>query len=155
MYYPDEAYKYFENIMKIMGAAIQATQIKFDENSEKENITHFIDLREHLIETLTCIFSVMKDNKKAKDFIPYVSGIVKYINTIVQDYANSIEIIKTGLFLLVDFCDCYKKDIKSILNIEIVKHMINKLENDKDESRNENTITGIEWAKNTISEIYY
>ena len=151
---PDEAYKSFESIMKIMGSAIQATQITFNENSEKENISHFINLREHLIETLTCIFSVMKDNDKAKDFIPYVNGIVNYIHFIVNDYANSIEIIKNGLFLLVDFCDCYKNDIKPLLNIEIIKNMINKIENDKTESNNDSTRAGIEWAKSIIGELY-
>ena len=151
---PDEAYKSFESIMKIMGSAIQATQIKFNENSEKENIAHFINLREHLIETLTCIFSVMKDIDKARDFIPYVHGIVHYIHFIVDDYANSIEIIKNGLFLLVDFCECYKNDIKPLLNIEIIKKMINQIENDKIESNNESTRTGIEWAKSIISDLY-
>ena len=151
---PDEAYKSFESIMKIMGSAIQATQIKFNENSEKENISHFINLREHLIETLTCIFSVMKDIDKARDFIPYVNGIVHYIHFIADDYANSIEIIKNGLFLLVDFCECYKNDIKPLLNIEIIKNMINKIENDKTESNNDSTRAGIEWAKSIIGELY-
>lgn len=151
---PEEARKSFESIMKIMGAAIQATQIKFNENSEKENIAHFINLREHLIETLTCIFSIMRDIDKAKDFIPYVNGIVNYIFFIIDDYAISFEIIKNGLFLLVDFCDCYRHDIKPILNIEIIKNMINKIESDNNGNINEDIRDGIEWTKKILAELY-
>ena len=150
---PNEAFKSFSNIMKIMGEAMQATQIQFDENSEKENISHFIDLREHIIETLTCIFSAVKDIDKTKEFIPYVKFIVNYIQIIAEDFANSINILRDGLFLLVDFCDCYKADILAIIKIEIIKNMINKIERDENESENEGTITGIEWAKSVFNEI--
>ena len=101
---PNEAFKSFNHIMKILGSAIQATQIKFDENSEKENCIHFIDLREHILETLTCIFLAVKDLDKIKEFIPYVECIVNYINFIANDYANSINILRDGLLLLADFC---------------------------------------------------
>ena len=93
---PNEAFKSFQNIMKIMGDAIQATMIKIDENTEIDNINHFIDLREHILENLTCIFSAVKEIDRTKDFIPFVKCIVKYINTIVDDCANSVAIMKIG-----------------------------------------------------------
>jgi hypothetical protein len=151
---PDEAFKYFDKIMKILGSAIQATQVKFDENCEKDNCAHFIDLREHIIETLTCIFSAIKALEKVKDFIPYAECIVKYINFISIDYANSITIMRDGLSLLADFCSSYKSDIKAILNSEIIKNMIQSIENDKNESKVQQTIETVNWAKQVINDIY-
>ena len=150
---PNEAFIFFDNIMKIMGGAMQATEIKFDENSEKENILHFIDLREHILETLNCIFYAVKDNNRTKLFTPYVNAIVQYIYIISNDeYAFSINIIKEGLLLLVDFCACYKFNILQILKKDFIKDMINKIENDKN-GYNETTKNEIEWAKNIINEI--
>ena len=151
---PNEAFKSFQNIMKIMGDAIQATIIKIDENTDFENINHFIDLREHILENLTCIFAAVKEIDRTKDFIPFVKCIVNYINTIVNDCANSVTIMKDGLLLLADFCLSYKADIKAILNIEIIKAMISKVENDKYESRNKETLDNLNWAKQAINDIY-
>ena len=151
---PNEAFKSFQNIMKIMGDAIQATIINIDENADIENINHFKDLREHIIENLTCIFSAVKDVEKTKDFIPFVKCIVNYINKIVNDSATSVTIMKDGLFLLADFCLSYKADIKAILDIEIIKTMITKVENDKNESRSKEAMDGLNWAKQVINDIY-
>lgn len=151
---PNEAFKSFQNIMKIMGDAIQATMIKIDENTEIDNINHFIDLREHILENLTCIFSAVKEIDRTKDFIPFVKCIVKYINTIVDDCANSVAIMKDGLLLLADFCLSYKADIKPILNIETIKNMITKIESDKYESRNKDTLNSLNWAKQVINDSY-
>ena len=102
---PNEAFNFFDNIMKIMSGAMQETQIKFDENSEKKNILHFIDLREHILEALNCIFYAVKDNNNTiKIFTPYVNAIMQYIYIICDDeYAYSTCIIKEGLFLLANF----------------------------------------------------
>ena len=151
---PNEAFKSFENIMKIMGDAIQATIIKIDENTDLENMHHFIDLREHILENLTCIFSAVKEIDKTKDFIPFVKCIVNYINTIVNDCANSVTIMLDGLLLLADFCVSYKADIKAILNIEIIKTMISKVENDKNEIKNQDILNNLNWAKQVMNEIY-
>ena len=151
---PDEAFKYFDNIMKIIGGAIQATQVSFNENSDKDTVKHFIDLREHLLETLTCIFAAMKDIQELKGFVPYVKPIVNYVQFIVEDYASSMTIMKDGLLLIVDFCSCYRTDLLAILNIEIIKKLINKIENDKEESKNEATIKSLEWSKSVLKQTY-
>ena len=150
---PDEGFKSFQNIMKVIGGAMQATQIKIDENNEKENVRYFIDLREHIIESLSCIFSAVKDNNKAKEFIPYVQAIVNYIHFIAEDYANSMEMITDGLFLISDFCSCYKKDIFPILNIDIIKNMISRIENEEKFNDDEKIKYGIQWAKSSIQEV--
>ena len=153
IYSTKEAFKYFEGVMKILGEAIQATQIKMDENDEKENLEHFKDLREHILESLNCVFRAVIENKKTKEFIPYVVCIVNYINFICNDFANSISILKDGLFLLADFCQEYGKDIKSIINIENIKTIIKKIENDKDECNDQETLERLNWAKQAIIQI--
>ena len=154
LYCPCEAFNHFEPVMKILGEAIQATQVKLDENDEKENLEHFINLREHIIESLNCVFNAVREINKTKEFIPYVVCIVNYINFISNDFANSLNIIKDGLFLLADFCKEYGSDIKSIIDIENIKIMIKKIEKDKKEANDQMTIDRLNWAKCAISEIF-
>ena len=135
--------------MKILGSAIQATQIKFDENNDEDNIQFFIDLREHILESLNCVFHCIKTINKKKEFIPYVYCIVNYINFISNDFANSIDIIQNSLYLLASFCEEYNNEIKSLLDMENIKLMIKKIEinKQKDEER-------LKWAKNAIGRIF-
>ena len=154
IYCPNEAFNFFGDVMKILGGAIQATQIKLDENEEKENLEHFINLREHILESLNCIFHAIRKINKIKEFIPYVVCIVNYINFINNDLGNSLNIVKDSLFLLADFCQEYTKDIKSIINIENIKTMIKRIENDEIEGKNELTIERLNWAKSAIGEIF-
>ena len=151
---PNEAFKYFQEVMKLLGEAIQATQVKLDENDEKENLEHFIDLREHILETLNCVYYAVREINKTKEFIPYVVCIVNYINFISNDFTDSLDIIKDGLFLLADFCEAYGNDIKSILDIENIKTMIKKIERDKIEGKDKTTIDRLNWAKIAISGIF-
>ena len=151
---PNEAFKYFQEVMKLLGEAIQATQVKLDENDEKENLEHFIDLREHILETLNCVYYAVREINKTKEFIPYVVCIVNYINFISNDFTDSLDIIKDGLFLLADFCDAYGNDIKSILDIENIKTMIKKIEKDKIEGKDKTTIDRLNWEKIAISGIF-
>ena len=154
LYCPNEAFNYFIDIMKILGGAIQATQIKLEENEDKDNLEYFIILREHILESLNCIFHTIKKINKIKEFIPYVFCIVNYINFITNDFGDSINIYKDGLFLLADFCMEYKNDIKNIINIDNIKNMIKKIENDKNEKNNQITIERLNWVKNSIGEIF-
>ena len=154
LYCPNEAFNYFIDIMKILGGAIQATQIKLEENEDKDNLEYFIILREHILESLNCIFHTIKKINKIKEFIPYVFCIVNYINFITNDFGNSINIYKDGLFLLADFCMEYKNDIKNIINIDNIKNMIKKIENDKNEKNNQITIERLNWVKKSIGEIF-
>ena len=133
---------------------MQATQIKVDENNEKENINYFINLREHIVEALNCIFSAVKDYNKTKEFIPYVNAIVSYILFISEDYASSTSIIKGRLFLIYDFCYCYKNDILAILNIDIIKNMINKIESDTNLIEEEEIEIRIQWAKTILRSVF-
>ena len=158
LYCPDDAFKSFDNIMNVIGSAMQATQIKFDENSEQETCYYFISLREHILETITCIFSAIKDINKTNEFIPFVKSIMTYINIIGNDeFARSVTIMKDGLFLIGDFCNCYKKDMKILLNTLLINDMYNMIENDRIESRDPTTKEGLIWTKKYINEVllYY
>ena len=154
IYCPNEAFKSFENIMKVIGGAIEATKTTFNEASDPETVRYFVTLREHIMETVTCVFSAVKDIQKTKEFIPYVKNIVNYINIICNDYANSIEIINGGLCLIADFCVSYGNDIKPLLNTILIQDMFNKIENDKEVAKNLTIKEGIIWAKNAINSIY-
>ena len=154
IYCPIEGFNYFEQVMKILGEAIQATQINLDENEDKENLEHFINLREHILESLNCVFHAIRNINKIKEFVPYVVCIVNYINFINNDFAISLNIVKDSLFLLADFCQEYTKDIKNIINIENIKTMIKKIENDEIEGKNELTIERLSWAKSAIAGIF-
>lgn len=155
MYCPNDAFKSFDNIMKIIGGAIKVTKINFDENSDQENVLYFISLREQLIETLTCIFMTIKDLNKQDLFIPYVQCIVEYIFCISNDYASSINIIKDGLMLLGDFANAYGKNIKNLLNLETLKDMMHKVENDEIEGKNQITIDGLNFFKQSMNNLFY
>ena len=149
----DDAFKYFNNIMDVIEGAMQATQIKFDENSEQETCKYFISLRESILETITCIFSTVKEINKTEEFVPYASTIINYINFIEDDFAISINIIKDGLFLIGDFCQTYKGYIKNLLDYLLIKEMFNKLENDKIESKDHITLESIKICKYNINEV--
>ena len=152
---PNDAFKSFNNIMKVIGGAIQATQIIFDENSEQETCSYFISLREHILESLTCIFSAVKDIKKTAEFIPYVNTIMKYINFIANDdFACSTIIMQDGLFLISDLCNCYKKDIKVLLDPIVLDKMYKRIENDENAQKDPTISEGLIWAKQSINQIY-
>ena len=153
VYCKNEAFNFFERIMNTIGGAMKATQISFNENSDSDTCIYFIGLREHIIETITCIFSAIKEVQNTKEFVPFVQPIINYINFIANDYACSINIFRDGLFLIGDFCDSYNVDIKQFLDINLIKTMFNKIENDKNEENDENIKIGIEWAKKTINKV--
>ena len=154
MYCPNEAFKSFDNIMKVIGGAIEATQVTFNENSDQDTCRYFTVLREHILEAITCVFSAVKDIQKTKEFIPYVKNIVNYINIVGNDYANSTEIINSGLCLIADLCTSYGHDIKPLLDTKLIQEMFNKVDNDSSLAKNMTLKEGIIWAKNAINSIY-
>ena len=150
----NEAFKFFDKIMVVIGGAMKATSIEFNENSDQETFDYFLALREHLFETITCIFSAVKDINKTQDFIPFINDIVKYINFVGNDYGCPTELMKEGLFLLADFCESYKENIKPLLDIQLIKKMFAKIENDNKEASDITTKNGLDWAKSIFEKIY-
>jgi len=152
---PNEVFIYFDNIMNVIKGAMEATQMDLPDDTDQDNIAHFIDLREHILENITCIFSAIKDINQTKEFIPYVNGIIKYINKISQDsLCSSLSILTQSLFLIGDFCFAYKQDLLPLLDKLILENMINKIENDKVGGKDPKILQGLEWAKNIINGIF-
>ena len=153
MYCPTEGFKNFEDIMKVIGEAMGATKINLPDDTEQDTINHFIDLREHLVENITCIFAAVKDINKTKEFIPYVTNIINYIYFITNDsLCCSLEILIQGLLLIADFCVEYKEDLQPLLNRNAIKDIITKIENDKAVGKNPNRLTELDWAKKCITQ---
>ena len=150
----NEAFKFFDKIMVVIGGAMKATSIEFNENSDQETFDYFLALREHLFETITCIFSAVKDINKTQDFIPFINEIVKYINFVGNDYGCPTDLMKEGLFLLADFCESYKGNIKPLLDIQLIKKMFAKIENDNKEASDITSKNGLDWAKSIFEKIY-
>ena len=155
IYCENEVFKYFDQIMAVIGGAMEATKVTLPDDTDIETINNFIDLREHLLENVTCIFSAIKDIQKTKEFIPYVKVIVQYINLIANDsLCCSISILADGLFLIGDFCECYKSDIRPLLQAETIKNMITKIENDKEGAKEQKIGDALNWAKNCINNVF-
>ena len=141
--------------MNVIKGAMELTQMDLPDDTDQDNIAHFIDLREHILENITCIFSAIKDINQTKEFIPYVNGIIKYINKISQDsLCSSLSILTQSLFLIGDFCFAYKQDLLPLLDKLILENMINKIENDKVGGKDPKILQGLEWAKNIINGIF-
>ena len=147
-----EIFKYFDNIMNIIKGAMEATKESLSIDTETDTINHFRDLREHILETVSCIFSAIKDISKTKEFIPFVNGIIQYINLVSNDsLCCSFSILTQGLFLIADFCTVYQSDLVPLLNRGHIKNMINKIEKDKNIYKDPKFITGLNWAKNNLN----
>jgi len=153
VYNQNEAFKYFNDIMTIIGGAMEATKEELPENTEQDTVNHYIDIREHLLENITCIFSAVKDINKTKEFIPFATVIIKYIFSIANDnLCYSLNILTQGFALIADFCLEYQADLQPLLDTNAIKSMITKIESDKNSSelriRKE-----IEWSKEQINNI--
>ena len=149
-----EIFKYFDSIMNIIKGAMEATKESLSIDTDTDTINHFIDLREHILETISCIFSAIKDISKTKEFIPFVNGIIQYINLVSSDsLCCSLSILSQGLFLIADFCMVYRSDLNPLLNRDNIKNMIYKIENDKNIYKDQKFIQGLNWAKNCLNNV--
>ena len=154
MYCQKEVFVYFDQIMTVIGQAMEATKVILPDDTDIDTINNFIDLREHLLENVTCIFSAIKDVQKTKEFVPFVKAIVEYIHFIANDTScNSITILTDGLFLIGDFCECYKSDIRPLLKGDIIQNMIAKIESDSN-TKDEQNMNTLNWAKDRINNVF-
>ena len=148
----EEGFKYFQDIMSVIGGAMTATKINLPDDTEIETINHFIDLREHLLENIACIFNAVKDISKTKEFIPYVEEIIKYLIFIANDaLCYKLTILIQGICLIGDFCTVYQKDLKPLLNSEELKDIITKIENDKEATKDQRILIELDWAKKSLN----
>ena len=154
IYCQSEVFKYFDNIMSVIGGAMEATKIQLPDDTEQETVNHFIDLREHILGNITCIFSAIKDINKTIEFVPYAKIIIEYIGIISKDsLCYSFQILYQGLLIISDFCVIYKENLKPLLNKDLLMFMINKVEGDKNVTKEARILQELDWAKTCINSI--
>ena len=145
---PKEALKSFDIVMQIIGSGIQALHIKLNQDIDKETQIYFNKLRDCLLDTLSCIFCVIQEIGKTNEFLPFVKPLINFINFICDDMkVISIHVIKSCVKLIINFCKCYGKDIRNIVNFNLVKILINKLEENQEFFNNSDNKKFIVWAK--------
>ena len=145
---PKEALKSFDIVMQIIGSGIQALHIKLNQDIDKETQIYFNKLRDCLLDTLSCIFCVIQEIGKTNEFLPFVKPLINFINFICDDMnIISIHVIKSCVKLIINFCKCYGKDIRNIVNFNLVKILLNKLEENQEFFNNSDNKKFIVWAK--------
>ena len=79
---------YFNEIMGIIGVALDAALFISNDIEDIETIEYFDSLREHILECITCVIHALKDMKKTELFNNYVQGVLDFIFKINQDNYN-------------------------------------------------------------------
>lgn len=157
LFCPQEALKYFNEIIKVVGEAFEAC--KMDYGKEKDNIdfvNYLMELKENLLETMTSIFTAVEDTGKFEAFIPYAKSTIDYINIFLRDNAQlNNGIILNALTLIASFCERYGPNIKPILNIDLLKETIEKFKKNKDEMESKDNYIDytISWAQSAITKV--
>ena len=153
---PREALKSFDIIMQIIGSGIQALQIKLNCKIDLEEQVYFNELRDHLLDTLSCIFCVIQEIDKIDEFLPFVKPIINFINFICTDInIISLDVNKSCIKLIINFSKCYGNIIRPFINFKLIKVLIMKLEENQDNINNskdsEENKKFIEWSKNQLN----
>ena len=141
--------------MKMMGVAFETCLM--DYSSEKDNLDFFnyiMELKEGVLEAMSCIFNAVIDVGKTNYFVPYVKSIVDFINRILRDEAGlNVDIIRNSIALIADFCNVYGKNIKLLLNINLLKDVFEIFKNNKELMDKQQNKDFILWAQNSINEV--
>jgi len=154
LYCKEEAFKYFDDIMKMMGGAFEACQMEFTENDNIDFINYIVELKQYVLETMSCIFTAVEDMHKLNEFVPYAKYTIEFINRILRDQANlSYEIIKSSLGLIADFCKNYGKNVIPLLDISLLKDKIEKFKENEENMKKESEREFILWVQSTISQV--
>ena len=150
-----EIFKYFKEIMKMIGGAVQVCQMDFrNEMDSTDFYNYIIELKDAVLETLGCIFNATVEEEKTNEFIPYAKGVVEFINNLLREEGQlNIDIIRNSIGIIADYCKVYGKDIKPILNSQLLKDSIEKFKNSEEIIDNEQMIQFISWAQNVISKV--
>ena len=155
LYCRQEVFKYFKDIMKMIGGAIQACQMDFRAEMDTiDFINYMVELKENVLETLGCIFNAVVEEQKSEEFIPYAKGVVDFINLILREENQlNFDIIKNSIGIIADYCRVYGKNIKPILNAELLKDCIEKFKKSEECLENEQMKAFIAWAQNCITDV--
>lgn len=150
-----EVFKYFDDIMTMIGGAIQVCQMDFRAEMDTiDFINYMVELKEAVLETLGCIFNAVIEEGKTNDFIPYAKGVVEFINLILREEGQlNFDIIRNSIGIIADYCRVYGKNIKPILNSGLLKDCIEKFKKSEEYNSNEQMKAFISWAQKCITEV--
>ena len=155
LYCHQEIFKYFDDIMTMIGGAMQACQMNY--GTEMDNIdfiNNLIKLKEGLLETLSCIFSAVEEKQKTTEFVPYAKEIVNFINILLREEGQlNMDIIKSCIGIIADFCVVYGSNIKPILNGNLLRDSIEKFKKSEENMGNEQMRQYIVWAQKCITDV--
>ena len=147
-------FNYFDDIMRFVGLGLEACRMDYGPEKDNIDFINFImELKDKLLEVLMCIFNAVKDIGKIDEFVQFAKTSVEFINIILRDEAKLNNwIIKNALGLIGHYCESYGKNIKPILNIDLLKNTIEnfKKNNPDMEKEDENLII---WVQKTISDV--
>ena len=157
VYCRQESFKYFDQIMKMVGGAIQVCQM--NNNTEMDTIDFIntmIRLKESILETLSCIFNAVQEEGKIVEFIPYAKNIIEFINLILREESQlNLDIIQNCIAIIADYCKVYGKDIKPILNINLIKESIEKFKSNEENMADPEMKDFISWAQQCITDALF
>ena len=149
---PKEALKSFDIVMQIIGSGIQALHFKLNCEIDKETQIYFNKLRDCLLDTLSCIFCVIQEIGKTNEFLPFVKPLLNFINFICDDIqVISTHVMKSCVKLIINFCKCYGKEIRNMINFNLVKILLNKLEENREFINNPENEKFVDWAKKLMN----
>lgn len=122
---PNETFKYFNNIINVIYVAFDICEV----NPDDENLNNFIlELKDKLLELMLCVFIAIKDAGQIEGFCLCAKRTIQFINKILRDEPKfNYWIVKNSLELIAHFCQSYRDNIKSILNLFLLKDEITKV----------------------------
>ena len=117
-------------------------------------INYIVELKEIVLETMSCIFTSVEDMHKTDEFVPYAKYTIEFINRTLRDEANlSNEIVRSSLGLIADFCKIYGKNVYPILDVSLLKDKIERFKRNKENMENEQLRQFILWVQSEISRV--
>ena len=150
-----EVIKYLDDIMKMIGGVFEACLI--DYTNQRDNIdfiNNIMELKESVLETMGSIFNAVQNVGKTELFVPYAKTTVEFINRILEDEDKlNIDILRNAFGIIADYCNIYGKNIKPILNINLLKNSIELFKNNKEYMANPQNKDFISWIQKCISEV--
>jgi len=129
----------------------QASQTKF-ENMDSENTDYLYTLREAVLEAYTGILQGLSADKKGNCFLPFVEGVMSFIDIVGRDLANKERVdgvIRAAVGLIGDMATRLgpNPDVVRMLKRPSVPALISAAS----ESDNEATSDASDWAKKAVS----
>lgn len=149
-------FEYFKDIFAIIKKTMKATEIDLPDDSDQDNINILIDLREHILENITCMFSALKGKEaQINDFALNACNIILYIEKITKNSLyNSQSVLVQSLCLIADFCNTYKdKFLPFLLKKDDVNNIIEKIEKNLIVKEEPKVLKELDWAKDAINKI--